>query len=633
MIIISFESINSFLPSTRFLRPRLSHTRIAMAEEAQSKAPDAPPAAEVVVPEAPADEKAPIPVPDAASVEEEPKKLADYVVEETASEAKEKKPEVAEGEAPAEINVVSEAIDPEKKALDELKLLVQAALANGEFVPPPPPPPLPAKVEEPKPEDSSPTAKEDPKAELEEAPKTAETDAQAPPLEAPVVEEPPKPEEAAKEPSKPSVEEPAPPVEEEPLPTPPLPVEEKAVAAEDDGAKTVEAIEETVIPVVPVPLEIPAETPAPEVTPEAEDAAKQPPSETPAPPPAEPPEEVFIWGVPLLSDEKSETVLLKFLRAREFKVNDALTMLKNAVIWRKQFDIEALLEEDLCLPELEKAVFMRGFDKEGHPVCYNVYGEFQDKELYEKAFGDEEKRQKFLKWRIQYLEKGIRELLDFTPAGISSMVQVTDLKNTPRLGKHRQATKKAVTLLQDNYPEFIAKKVFINVPWWYLAFNRMLSPFLTQRTKSKFVFAGPSRSADTLFKYIAPEQVPVAFGGLSKENDPDFTTVDSVTEVTIKPSSKQSIEIPTTEATGLLWELRVLGWDVNYGAEFVPSTEGGYTVIIEKNRKLIATDEPVIKTSFKIGEPGKVLLNIENLTSKKKKLLYRFKTTSSIEST
>ncbi|RWW65903.1 hypothetical protein BHE74_00026794 [Ensete ventricosum] len=49
------------------------------------------------------------------------------------------------------------------------------------------------------------------------------------------------------------------------------------------------------------------------------------------------------------------------------------------------------------------------------------------------------------------------------------------------------------------------------------------------------------------FRYIAPEQVPVAFGGLSNENDPEFTTADAVTEVTIKASSKQSIEIPTSE--------------------------------------------------------------------------------------
>ena len=43
--------------------------------------------------------------------------------------------------------------------------------------------------------------------------------------------------------------------------------------------------------------------------------------------------------------------------------------------------------------------------------------------------------------------------------------------------------------------------MFINVPWWYLAANKMMSPFLTQRTKSKFVFASPAKSAETLFRF------------------------------------------------------------------------------------------------------------------------------------
>jgi hypothetical protein len=49
------------------------------------------------------------------------------------------------------------------------------------------------------------------------------------------------------------------------------------------------------------------------------------------------------------------------------------------------------------------------------------------------------------------------------------------------------------------------------------------------------------------FRYIAPEQVPVQFGGLFKEDDPEFTTSDAVTELTIKPSSKETVEIPVTE--------------------------------------------------------------------------------------
>ncbi|KAI3833421.1 hypothetical protein MKW92_041018, partial [Papaver armeniacum] len=51
---------------------------------------------------------------------------------------------------------------------------------------------------------------------------------------------------------------------------------------------------------------------------------------------------------------------------------------------------------------------MNGFDKQGHPVCYNVYGEFES-----NKFSSEEKTLKFLQWGIQFAEKSIRKL-DFS---------------------------------------------------------------------------------------------------------------------------------------------------------------------------------------------------------------------------
>ncbi|KAE8778797.1 patellin-3-like [Hordeum vulgare] len=557
-------------------------------------------------------------------VEEKADEVAAAAAEE--EEEEEKKMEEAEAEAEAgaviegttasfkeESNLVADLADPEQKALAQLKELVAAALASGEFdLPPPPPPPAPA-AEEPAKEEEAAAAKSDVAAEVGEAPKTevaaaSEPKAEEPAKEEPKTEAPAQEEPKAEEPAKvePKAEE-APPaavaVVEEPKAEAPAAVAaaeepKPEVVAEEAGAKTVEAIEETVVPAAPEP------------------------------------KEELIWGVPLVGgDERTDTVLLKFLRAREFKVKEAMAMLKAAVLWRKSFGIDALLDADLGVPELENVVFYRGADREGHPVCYNVYSEFQDKDLYEKAFGDDEKRERFLKWRIQLLERGIREQLDFSPSGICSMVQVTDLKNSPpMLGKHRAVTRQALALLQDNYPEFIAKKVFINVPWWYLAANKVMSPFLTQRTKSKFTFCGPAKTAETLFRYIAPEQVPVQFGGLFKEDDTEFSTSDGVTELTVKPSSKETIEIPATENSTVVWELRVLGWEVSYGVEFTPDAEGGYTVIVQKTRKVPANEEPIMKGSFKASEPGKVLLTVNNPTSKKKKLLCRFKVKSSTES-
>ncbi|KAH9758064.1 Patellin-1 [Citrus sinensis] len=575
-----------------------------MAEDTQK-----PAAAEEVAVEKPVAEKekeqAPAPVPEPEAPEKRTEESAAAAGVEEVVEAE--KPKPVEGEKIAqsasfkeESNVVGELPDPQKKALDELKQLIQDALNKHEFTAPPPPPPPAAKEEEKAPE--APPKEKEAAAEEQvvkaEEPKTGEEEKK------PAVEVE----------SKAPESEPAAPAEVEV-------VVEKVATVDEDGAKTVEAIEETIVAAKPEveEAEVTTTKKEAEVAAPSDEQTKDKEAEVP-------PEKVFIWGIPLLGDDRSDTILLKFLRARDFKVKDAFTMIKNTVRWRNEFGIDAVLEEDLG-NDLDKVVFMHGVDKEGHPVCYNVFGEFQNKELYHNNFSDDEKRTKFLKWRIQFLEKSIRKL-DFSPSGICTIVQINDLKNSPGPAKRdlRIATNQAVHLLQDNYPEFVARQVFINVPWWYLAFNRMISPFLTQRTKSKFVFSGPSKSAETLFKYIAPEQVPVQYGGLSREGEQEFTTTDPVTEVVVKPASKYTVEIPVTERSILVWELRVLGWDVSYGAEFVPSAEGSYTVIVSKTRKVAPTDEPVICDTFKIGEPGKVVLTIDNQSSKKKKLLYRSKT-------
>ncbi|KAK6246550.1 CRAL-TRIO lipid binding domain - like 10 [Theobroma cacao] len=620
-----------------------------MAEETQKPeaAAAAAPADEVVVEKPEVTEKEPPPpAPEPEPEPEAPEKPAAAVVKEKEAEVEAvevKKPKVVKKETKItqsvsfkeETNIVGELPESQKKALEELKQLIQEALNKHEFTAPPPSPTPPPKQEE------KPVAeekKEEEKKEEKEEEKPAAETSEEPKVETEgksEASEKVETEEKSEASEKVETETPAPvevKEEEKTLPPAEAPTEtvevtevvEKVTAVDDDGAKTVEAIEESVVAVSAPP---PAEKQEEEAS-ASKEAETAPPSEEPkeaeVPPP--PPEEVSIWGIPLLADERSDVILLKFLRARDFKVKDAFTMIKNTARWRKEFGIEGLLDEELG-HELEKVVFMHGFDKEGHPVCYNVYGEFQNKELYQNAFADEEKRSKFLRWRIQFLEKSIRKL-DFSPSGICTIVQVNDLKNSPGPGKKelRQATNQALNLLQDNYPEFVAKQVFINVPWWYRAFNMMISPFLTQRTKSKFVFAGPAKSAETLFRYIAPEQVPVQYGGLSREGEQEFTVADAVTEVTIKPSTKHTVEFPITEKCNLVWELRVVGWDVNYGAEFVPSAEDGYTVIVSKTRKVTTADEAVISDSFKTGEPGKVVLSVDNQTSKKKKLLYRSKT-------
>lgn len=171
---------------------------------------------------------------------------------------------------------------------------------------------------------------------------------------------------------------------------------------------------------------------------------------------------VSLWGVPLLpskGDKTTDVLLLKFLRAKDFRAGEAFEMLRSCLEWRKKNKIDDIMSEDFG-SEYDSVSYMKGLDRHGHPVCYNVYGVFADEEIYNRTFGSEGGRNRFLRWRLQLLEKEIHKL-DFSPGGISTLLQVNDLKDMPGPSRRdlRHATRDAVAVLQDNYPEFVSRNV------------------------------------------------------------------------------------------------------------------------------------------------------------------------------
>ncbi|KAJ8505814.1 hypothetical protein OPV22_006700 [Ensete ventricosum] len=340
---------------------------------------------------------------------------------------------------------------------------------------------------------------------------------------------------------------------------------------------------------------------------------------------------ISIWGVPVApagsgGDERADVVLLKFLRARDFDAGQAHAMLLQCAEWRREFGADGLADEELVgFKEMEGVVaYMHGWDRRGHPVCYNAYGVFKDKSMYDRILGDAEKLQRFLRWRVQVMERGV-SLLQLRPGGINSIIQVTDLKDMPKR-ELRAASKHILSLFQDNYPEMVARKVFINVPWYFSVLYAMISPFLTDRTKSKFVIAREGNVAETLYKFIRPEFVPVQYGGLSRPGDLQNGPPKPATEFTIKGGEKVNLEIDGIEAGATIaWDIAVGGWDLDYGAEYVPSDEGSYTVVVEKTRRIPAAADEPIHDVFNAREAGKMVLSIDNTSSRRRKAAaYRY---------
>lgn len=344
---------------------------------------------------------------------------------------------------------------------------------------------------------------------------------------------------------------------------------------------------------------------------------------------------ISIWGVSLnppssgdgapAADERADVVLLKFLRARDFRVRDAHAMLLRCASWRAEFRADAVLDEDLGFKDLEGVVaYMHGWDRDGHPVCYNAYGVFKDRDMYDRVFGDGDRLSRFLRWRVQVMERGVRAL-QLRPGGVNAIIQVTDLKDMPKR-ELRAASNQILSLFQDNYPEMVARKVFVNVPWYFSVLFAMISPFLTERTKSKFVIAREGNVAETLYKFIRPELVPVQYGGLSHAGDLENGPPKPASEFTIKGGEKVFLEIDGIEAGATItWDLVVGGWDLEYGAEYVPAAEDSYTLCVEKTRKVPASADEPVHNAFTAREHGKMVLSIDNSGSRKRKVAaYRY---------
>lgn len=83
--------------------------------------------------------------------------------------------------------------------------------------------------------------------------------------------------------------------------------------------------------------------------------------------------------------------------------------------------------------------------------------------------------------------------------------------------------------------------------------------------------------------------------------------------------------LPFQAGATITWDLVVGGWDLEYGAEYVPAADGGYTLCVERTKKVPASADEPVHNAFTAKEAGKMVLSIDNSGSRKRKVAaYRY---------
>lgn len=220
-----------------------------------------------------------------------------------------------------------------------------------------------------------------------------------------------------------------------------------------------------------------------------------------------------LWGVtinPLKpKDARVSVILMKFLRARSLNPAEAKEMLISTLRWRKSFKVDEAMKEKFPEDVFGKLGRTYGRDKDGHPIAYNLYGANKD---LDAVFGD---TQRFLRWRVAFMEESIA-LLDFET--IDQMVQIHDYEGvsmSSRTQASKTAASEASSIFQGHYPEFLAKKFFVNVPSFLTWIFWIFKPLLSAATVAKMsvVGSGSKVIGTALLPLIPADQLPKRYGG------------------------------------------------------------------------------------------------------------------------
>ncbi|KAJ9451562.1 Random slug protein 5 [Diplonema papillatum] len=175
--------------------------------------------------------------------------------------------------------------------------------------------------------------------------------------------------------------------------------------------------------------------------------------------------------------------LLRYLRARKFKVKKAKEMLIASMNWRVSHRPHLVTGCSVRHISAHMSNYINGRDKHGRPVVYMRFAR-------DPPNCSPDEKLKFLTFT---LEEAIRhtKLPEVEGHGVEKMVYIIDLDgfslNAP--GADMGVARKWIDMLQNHYPERLHRAILVRYPSIFSFFWSLLSPFIDKQTTEKVVFA------------------------------------------------------------------------------------------------------------------------------------------------
>jgi len=213
-------------------------------------------------------------------------------------------------------------------------------------------------------------------------------------------------------------------------------------------------------------------------------------------------EQTFMEG---LGGIYLDDILLRFLRATQWNVDQALERCKTTLDWRRNFQETgvATVKRSECQDQLDTGImFFCGTDRFGHPLAYVRVRLYNPKKFDQAAI------RRVTVWSFEAGRAMLRP-----PVQMASLV--FDMTGFGLSNMDYDYTKFLIATFRDFYPESLGVALVVNAPFIFKGCWKLIKGWLDPNTVSKIHFV----SKKEMTKYIPLSQLHVDYGG-TRDTDP-----------------------------------------------------------------------------------------------------------------
>ncbi|PWN94129.1 CRAL/TRIO domain-containing protein, partial [Acaromyces ingoldii] len=228
----------------------------------------------------------------------------------------------------------------------------------------------------------------------------------------------------------------------------------------------------------------------------------------------------FLPDPAMVDEEHQDTILLRFLRARDWNVQHAFKMYSDTIKWRKDVDLPSMMQGSFDFEERDKVaaggwkMYFHGTDKFHRPIFVQDLAGLNTTEVFTHTTPD-----RVINFFACMLEDAVQRRYRACTSRVRRLC-VDDnfmILNVAGIGMgtfwaFKGQLQQLLGILDTNFPELSGRVQIINAPWLFSTIWSYIKGWLPVNTAEKIDIVGTDFKAK-LLEFIDEEQLPSSIGG------------------------------------------------------------------------------------------------------------------------